>query len=153
LLSCCLAVALGCAGSAPALQAPPLPPPAPGDLRVTLVFGAGADLDLYVTDPSQRTVYFAMSDTGAGGGRLEHDLRCEDPAPRRERVVFRAAAAGRYYVGVDRPEECDDGGDELERFLLIVEHGEQRRETRGEIAPRRFLPRVLELDLTATLSD
>jgi hypothetical protein len=117
---------------------------------VTLVFGAGADLDLYVTDPSQRTVYFAVPDTGAGGGRLERDLRCEDPAPRSERVVFPAAPAGRYYVGVDRPEECEGGDGELETFLVIVEHGDRRQETRGEIPRQRFLPRVLELDLPET---
>src|SRR5262245_1845234 len=75
-----------------ATPAPPAPPalelPAPaGGLRVERHFGAEADLDLYVTDPLQETVYFANSPTRRGG-RLEQDLRCDAATPRSEVVVF-----------------------------------------------------------------
>src|SRR5437588_148676 len=49
---------------------PALPPaaeaPAPG-VRVSLVWSTPVDLDLYVTDPSQETVYFANPNAQSGG--------------------------------------------------------------------------------------
>jgi hypothetical protein len=54
-----------------ALSLQPQPALAPGELRVLLVFGGAADLDLFVTTPSQETVYFANSPshTSADGSR------------------------------------------------------------------------------------
>ena len=142
-----LALATGCAGSSALPVAPPKAPPAPGELRVELVFGAGADLDLYLTDPSQETVYYANTPSGGSEGRLERDLRCDDPAPRVETIVLPNAPPGRYRVGVDHAESCA-GGAAVEAFLVIVEAaGGERRELRGEISRGRFLPRVLEVEL------
>jgi len=158
LLSAWLALGFtaGCTANPPVLGAPARTPPAAGELRVELVFGAGADLDLYVTDPAQETVYFANTPSRASGGRLEADLRCQagTGAPRVETVVFASAPTGRYRVGVDYAAACEAGGDAAEAFLVVVEfgglrRGEPRREVRGEISRGSFLPQVLELDLPA----
>ena len=112
------------------------------------MFGAGADLDLYVTDPSQETVYYANTPSRGGAGRLEADLRCDAAAsPRVETIVFESARAGRYRVGVDRAATCEAGRAGAEPFLIAVEYGGLRRELRGEVLPARFLPRVLALEL------
>jgi hypothetical protein len=139
-----LALATGCAGSSALPVAPPKAPPAPGELRVELVFGAGADLDLYLTDPSQETVYYANTPSGGSEGRLERDLRCDDPAPRVETIVLPNAPPGRYRVGIDHAGGCRGGGNANEPYLVIVETDARRREIPGEIPRRRFLVRVLE---------
>jgi len=64
--------------------------------------------------------------------------------------VFGSAPAGRYRVGVDRAETCESGGTAAEPVLVSVEFAGNRRETRAEIRPGRFQPRVLEIDLPAT---
>jgi hypothetical protein len=120
------------------------PAPAPGALRVRLAFGAGADLDLFVTDPLAETVYFANSPSRSGG-RLLRDQRCDAPAPRIETIVFDSPPPGRYRVGVDHPEACD-GNAAPAAFVLILEHAGRREERRGAVAPREFLPIVLELE-------
>jgi hypothetical protein len=142
-----IALGLGCASAPAPLAAPVRAPLGPADLRVQLVFGAGADLDLYLTDPSQETVYYANSPSRVNGGRLEADLRCDAAPPRVETIVFASAPPGRYRLGVDRAETCP-GGARLEPFLVSVESpGGKRRELRGEIARGRFLPQVLEFTL------
>jgi hypothetical protein len=144
---CSLALAAGCAGTSAPLAAPSRTPLGPGDLRVELVFGQGADLDLYLTDPSQETVYYANTPSRVNGGLLAADLRCDAAAPRVESIVFASAPPGRYRVGVDRAETCE-GGAALEPFLVTVETpAGERQELRGEIADRRFLVRVLEFTL------
>jgi hypothetical protein len=143
---CGLAFAAGCGGTAALPVAPVRAPPAPGDLRVELVFAEGADLDLYLTDPAQETVYYANTPSRGNGGRLEADLRCDDPAPRVETILFTGAPAGRYRVGIDHAARCADGGTGAQPFLVIVEAGGRRREVRGEIPRGRFQPRVLEFE-------
>lgn len=144
---CGLGLAAGCASAPALLTAPVQAPPAPGDLRVELVFGEGADLDLYLTDPSQETVYFANTPSQVNGGRLAADRRCEARAPRIEVVVFENAPPGRYRVGVDHAEGCEAGGAAAQSFLVVVEADGQRTEMRGEIPRGRFLARVLEFTL------
>lgn len=145
---CAIGLAAGCAASPISLSGPTRGAPAPGELRVELWFGAGADLDLYVTDPTQETVYYANSASRGSAGRLEADLRCDAAGtPRIETVVFAGAPPGRYRVGVDRAGTCEAGGSAAERFLVTVEFGGLRREFRGEILPGRFQPTVLEIDL------
>ncbi|MFQ5699814.1 MAG: hypothetical protein ACE5IL_16240 [Myxococcota bacterium] len=128
-----------------ALEASSQPPPRAGSLRVRLAFGAGADLDLYVTGPARETVYFANS-PARSGGTLERDLRCDGPAPRIEVVRFERAAPGRYRVGVDFPRRCGGGRDPVS-FVVYLETDRGRRERRGSILPGHFLPIVLTGEL------
>ncbi len=143
-----LALAAAACATPAALAPPALELPAPaGGLRVELHFGAEADLDLYVTDPLQETVYFANSATRRGG-RLERDLRCDAAAPRSEVVVFERALPGRYRIGIDFPTRCRA----LVRsvpWLLRVRGDDLRSESRGEIEFGRFVPIALELELPA----
>ena len=120
-------------------------PPAIGAVRVRLVFPARADLDLFVTDPTQETVYFANSPSRSGGW-LDRDRRCPDPAPRVETVVFPNARPGRYRVGVDYPRPCGEPGSEVS-FVVAVEGSGPAETRRGTIAPGVFLPVVVEVEL------
>jgi hypothetical protein len=121
--------------------------PAQGALRVSLAFGAGADLDLFVTGPQHESVYFANTPSAIGGA-LEADLRCGTPAPRLETVHYPAAPEGVYRVGIDFPELC---GDEVAAvpFAVSVARGGRGvlAETRGIIRPGEFLTIVLEADV------
>ena len=128
------------------IAANPLMPPVPGEVRVRLVFGETADLDLYVTDPFQETVYFANSPS-RGGGRLDRDVRCGDPLPRIETVVFEPAQPGRYRVGVDFPPMTCDGAPNSVSFVVVFESYGQRLEQRLSIRPGEFIPVALEADV------
>ena len=119
--------------------------PPPGALVVRLAFGAGADLDLYVTDALRETVYFANTPSRSGG-RLDRDRTCVDAAPRVETVIFEHPARGRYRVGVDYQTSCD-GRNAPAEYALLVEHDGRVQLRRGEAAAGRFEPIVLEFDL------
>ncbi|RIK89567.1 MAG: hypothetical protein DCC71_25925, partial [Proteobacteria bacterium] len=120
-------------------------PAAAGEaLVVRLAFDARADLDLYVTDPLTETVYFALSPTRSGG-ELRADLACDAPAPRIEEVVFATPLAGRYRIGVDHPRSCGESAPAP--FAVRAARGDRSWEATGALAPRRFEPIVLELDL------
>jgi hypothetical protein len=136
-------VAVACAAG-PVPAAPEASVPA-GELRVRLVFGGEADLDLYVTDPALETIYFGNTPSSASGGALEADLRCDAPAPRVETVRFTRPPAGRYRVGVDHPERCGPGRGPVP-FRVIVEGSGVRHERLDEIAPGRFLPAVIDFE-------
>ena len=144
-------VAAGCAspGAAPPqslaalLRAAPLEAPG-GALVVLLAFDASADLDLYVTDPLQETVYFANTPSRSGGF-LDRDRTCNDAAPRVETIVFERPLPGRYRIGVEHPQPC--GADVAAPFAVRALHGEQHFETGGVLPPRRFAPIVLELEI------
>jgi len=133
-----------CASRAPAPEAPARAT-APGMLRVELVFGAEADLDLYVSDPSLETAYFANTPVRSGGA-LEADLRCDAPAPRVEAVVWEAPPPGRYRVGIDFPERCG-GGVDAAPFLLRIRGPGVEHEIRGSAAFGRFDSKVLEFEI------
>lgn len=122
------------------------PAPAAGALRVRLAFGAAADLDLYVTDPLDETIYFA-NERAAGGGRLVADARCDTPAPRIEEVAFPGAAAGRYRVGVDYMVYRAACGEQppVVAYVIAIEGPEGRRFARGLARRGIFDARVLEL--------
>lgn len=143
-----LAACLGSTGCAPRHAAPPQavlsPPDAP--LRVTLLWSEPADLDLYVTDPGQETVYFANSPSGSGG-RLERDHACgEGPAPFRESTSWRAPAAGRYRVGVDYHTACGRSRHAVP-FRVVVDVRGRREEATGSLEPAEFRYVVLEIDV------
>ena len=155
-----LLVALAsCAASTPRAPGPPDPvdldalaatldtaPPPAGTLRVRLAFPEGADLDLFVTDPAQESVYFANSPSRSGG-RLERDVRCGDPGPRIETVVFPAAAPGRYRIGVDHPRRCEPAPGGPAPFVVVVDGHGPPETRRGAVGLEVFLPMVLEVDV------
>lgn len=115
-----------------------------GALVVQLAFDAGADLDLYVTDPLQETVYFANTPSRSGGF-LDRDRTCNDAAPRVETIVFERPPPGRYRIGVEHPQPC--GAGLAAPFAVRALHGEQSFERDGALPPRRFEPIVLELEI------
>lgn len=114
-------------------------------LRVRLGFGDRADLDLYVTDPTQETAYFANSPTRLGA-RLERDVRCESPAPRIETLTLADPLPGRYRVGVDYPQPCGDDRGPV-AFVVYFDANGRRATRRGSIAPGQFLAIALEVDV------
>ncbi len=129
-------------------------------LVVRLAFGANADLDLFVTDPGQEAVYFANSPSRRGG-ELVVDRRCGDPAPRVEVVHYSSPMAGRYRVGVDFPEVCDDqpsasdpesaslkaGRESEELYVVRVEVDGRVLERVGRILLGEFEVVALEFDV------
>ncbi len=122
-------------------------PSAPdGTLRVRLAFEDAVDLDLFVSDPLQETVYFA-NDRSGSGGVLEEDMRCEIPGPRIESVSWNPPIAGRYRVGVDFPRRCDGGTGGPAPFAIAVERGGSRTLQRGVIEAGIFLPIVDRFDV------
>lgn len=145
------AVAIGCAspGVGPSqsvaepLRDAPIEIPA-GALVVQLAFDGSADLDLYVSDPLQETVYYANTPSRSGGF-LDRDRTCNDAAPRVETIVFERPPPGRYRVGVEHAMPC--GADAAAPFGVRALHGEQRFERSGVLPPRRFEPIVLELEI------
>jgi hypothetical protein len=146
----CLAIL---ASSAGCLSGSPQPLPASherpevdsGSIRVRLVFGAEADLDLYVTDPLQETVYFG-NNPSRGGGTLQADLRCDAPPLRTEVVTFPDAIPGRYRVGVAFSARCARVRQAVPYRIEIDARGLRIDET-GEIAPGDFDHKALEIDL------
>ena len=124
------------------------PPPADGALRVRLAFGAAADLDLYVTDPQDETIYFA-NEQAAAGGRLTVDARCDTPAPRVEEVVFATPLPGRYRVGVDYMVYRAKCGEQppVVAYVLAIDGPQGRRVERGLARRGIFDARRLELVL------
>jgi uncharacterized protein YfaP (DUF2135 family) len=122
-----------------------------GGLLVRLAFDDVADLDLFVTDPLQESVYFANSPTRSGG-RLVEDRRCNDASPRIETVHFPKPIAGRYRVGVDFPVRCEETsatGDAKKEGLYVVrvEEGGRVLERRGMLTPGLFEVIVIEFDV------
>lgn len=75
-----------------------------GAIQVTLGWNSGADLDLYVTDPSGATLYYNEQHKRSNiGGHLDHDARgdCrrEQQNPRIENAYWPSPAhAGEYRV-------------------------------------------------------
>ncbi len=117
----------------------------PGELRVRLAFGGGADLDLYVTDTLQETVYFARRETRSGGF-LEVDVRCDAEPPRIETARFPDAAPGVYRVGVDYSGACAEAA-QPQGFVLEASYGDRRWLKRAHAEPMRFELVVWELEI------
>jgi uncharacterized protein YfaP (DUF2135 family) len=125
--------------------------PEQGALLVRLAFDDVADLDLFVTDPQQESVYFANSPSRSGG-RLLADRRCSDSAPRVESVYFARPIAGRYRVGVDFHGRCDASShSRSERkqglYVVQIDHGGRTERREGMVAPGKFEVIVLEFDI------
>jgi hypothetical protein len=124
------------------------PPPAAGELVVRLAFEPGADLDLYVTDPLDETVYYANTPARSGGA-LDVDRRCEDGGDAVETVRFAPPLAGRYRVGVDFQDHCERD-ERLVPWVIAVDAGGSRRMLRGLAAWNAFASRVDEFVYSAS---
>ena len=123
-----------------ALTAAPAAPA--GELVVRLAFEADADLDLYVTDPLDETVYYANTPVRSGG-ELDADRRCEGAGRRVETVRFAKPRAGRYRVGVDFQQRCRADADVVP-WAISIDAGGERRLLRGLARHGRFASRVDE---------
>jgi hypothetical protein len=122
----------------------------PDALNVYLAFAGDVDLDLYVTDPTQETTYFANTPSRLGG-RLDADLQCDAPSraepERAERIRYAAPASGRYRVSVDHPRSC--ARPRAAGYAIAVEHAGQRTFHTGTVRPREFRLIALEVDVAA----
>jgi hypothetical protein len=117
-----------------------------GELVVRLAFEAGADLDLYVSDPLDETVYYANTPARSGGA-LDADRRCDSAGERVETVRFAAPLAGRYRVGVDFQHRCESEERVVPWAISIDARGE-RRMLRGLATWNVFASRVDEFALS-----
>lgn len=147
----------GCATRPPSTSAPPEPPslpPAQG-LQVALAWRAPVDLDLYLTDPTWETVYFANTPSRTGA-RLLRDVRCRDVVGSKSAFVELAGMTdplpGPYRVGVDFIDACKGSHDPVS-FRVVATYGDVQRETTGTIRLEEFEPIVVEFELRQTGPD
>jgi hypothetical protein len=112
-------------------------------LRIRLAFGGGADLDLYVTDTLQESIYFARREARSGGVLLQ-DVRCDAAPPRIESAVYPAPAPGVYRIGVDYAGSCSETA-APEGFVLEVVYRGRRWLRRDHADVGRFDPLVWEV--------
>lgn len=150
IVTTCLALGLA-ACRAPLVAPPPIPAPGTPGLHVLLTWNAPVDLDLYVTDPSWETVYFANTPSRAGG-RLEGDVRCDTlkrVGQQAEWVRFPAPNGGPYRIGVDFIDDC--GSDiEIVPFRIVVDLDAARFEETGHVQLERFQPLSSEFEIDAS---
>jgi hypothetical protein len=146
----CLALLLAACRAPLVLPPAVLAPDSPG-LHVLLTWDAPVDLDLYVTDPSWETVYFANTPSRAGG-RLEGDIRCATlklSGPQAEWVRFPEPKAGPYRIGVDFIDACDSDIEAVPFRVVVGLEGERREQT-GTVLLERFQPTFFELEIDAS---
>lgn len=146
-------VALALASCGPR-SSPPAPPPpaapmdAAGGLRVSLLWSAPVDLDLYLTDPTWETLYFANNPTRAGA-KLERDARCDTLAPTPpfvERALLAEPSAGPYRIGVHFIDACGAAADSAS-FRLVVDLEGRRVERVLTVDRDEFRVIALEFEL------
>ncbi len=95
-------------------------------LQVELVWEDPVDLDLFLTDPTGETIYFANR-VSKSGNRMGTESGCKDIEKKkssyRETAVIQKAKAGRYRVSVDFIKDC--GNTSLEaKFGVILKNEE-----------------------------
>ncbi len=105
------------------------PDAAAAELRIQLAFGGASDLDLWVTDPSQESVYYFNREARSGGA-LDVDHGCDGDGPRIETIHFTQPVPGRHRVGVDHPRDCGSGASERV-FVVAIDDGLTQRWVRG----------------------
>lgn len=98
-----------------------------GAIQITLGWNSGADIDLYVTDPSGATLYYNEDHQRSPiGGHLDHDARgnCrrEQKNPRIENVYWPAPArAGKYRVELHYFSPCAQGATTDATLTAVVD--------------------------------
>jgi tRNA (guanosine-2'-O-)-methyltransferase len=97
-----------------------------GGVQITVSWNSGADIDLYVTDPSGSTIFYnEQHDRSEVGGHLDHsargDCRREQQNPRIENVFWPSPApTGAYRVELHYFSPCDQGGVTEAQLSLAV---------------------------------
>jgi hypothetical protein len=113
-----------------------------GDVQITVGWNSGADIDLYVTDPSGFTLFYNEQHKRSQiGGRLDHDARgdCrrEQKNPRIENTYWPAPATrGNYRVELHYFSPCT-GGAATEVTLSVVVGGELLGTYRYRLEPEQ----------------
>jgi hypothetical protein len=113
-----------------------------GDVQITLGWNTGADLDLYVTDPSGATLFYNERHKRSRiGGHLDHDARgdCrrEQQNSRIENVYWPSPArSGSYKVEIQYFSPCAKAGT-TEATLSVVVDGQLLGAYRFRLEPEQ----------------
>lgn len=96
-----------------------------GDVQVTVSWNSGADIDLYVTDPSGFTLFYnEQHKHSQAGGFLDHDARgdCrrEQKNPRIENAYWGSAKRGNYKVELHYFSPCTNGSTTEVTLSVVV---------------------------------
>jgi len=83
------------------------------------------------------------------GGTLEKDVRCAERTrgEQAERIRWTAAPAGRYRIGVDFPEGCEEKAPHEVTYRLLIEADGRREEVRGRARLNERDARAFEFTL------
>jgi hypothetical protein len=113
-----------------------------GSVQITVGWNSGADIDLYVTDPSGSTLYYnEQHDRSPIGGHLDHnargDCRREQHNSRIENAYWPAPAhAGKYRVALHYFSPCDKGAS-TEATLSVAVDGQLLGTYRYRLEPEQ----------------
>jgi hypothetical protein len=100
-----------------------------GNIQITLHWNTGADIDMYVTDPMNETIYYGDT-TSSSGGVLDQDARgncrTDQPNPTIENVYWNAPnpPSGSYRVQLHYWGECNSGAGATLTTLSIAVGGQ-----------------------------
>jgi hypothetical protein len=98
-----------------------------GSVQITVGWNSGADIDLYVTDPSGSTLYYnEQHDRSSIGGHLDHsargDCRREQRNSRIENAYWPAPMRpGKYRVALHYFSPCDQGASTEATLSVVVD--------------------------------
>jgi hypothetical protein len=96
-----------------------------GAIQITSAWNTGADIDMYVTDPSGQTISYQNTQSGTGG-MLDHDARgnCRRDQPNNhiENVYWNSPQppSGNYTVELHYWGECGGAGPTLTSLSIAV---------------------------------
>jgi hypothetical protein len=98
-----------------------------GEVQVTVSWDSGADIDLYVTDPSGATLYYnEQHNRSRIGGHLDQNARGDCRREQRNQRIENAywpgpTRAGKYRVALHYFSPCDRGGNTLATLSVVVD--------------------------------
>jgi hypothetical protein len=112
-----------------------------GDVQVTVGWNSGADIDLYITEPSGSTLFYnEQHKKSPSGGHLDHDARgdCrrEQKNPRIENAYWSAGKRGNYKVELHYFSPCTRGAT-TEVTLSVAVAGELLGTYRYQLDPEQ----------------
>jgi len=107
-------------------------------MSIYLYYPKSVDLDLFVTDPFDEATYYGNSPT-SHGSRLVKDSICASTDEHAIEVIeFPNPSIGRYRIGLDFPESCDEQVKEVP-YLIVVNRNGIQRNIRGTIKFQHYL--------------